>query len=122
MGQAFPQAGQQGVDLTAPGDIGGLVALMQQAFQGGNVQVTQGENQVIDLRGSGLREEILGALQQHGIDPDSAEGSQINAGDVPGLEEQIMQALRNAGVDVAALGNGSGGITIEGGEAGSDTE
>ncbi len=90
-----------------------------QAFQSGNFQVTQGESQVIDLRGSGLRDEILGALQQHGIDPDAAPGAQINAGDVPGLQEQIMQALEDAGIDVSQLGNGSGGITIEGSDGGS---
>ena len=118
IGQAIPQAGQPQFDLTAPMDLGAMLGLMQQAFQSGNVQFSQGENQVIDLRGSGLREEILGAMQQHGIDPDAADGSQINAADIPGLQEQIMQALQNAGVDVGQLGDGAGGITIEGGDGG----
>jgi hypothetical protein len=113
VGQAFPQTGQT-FNLTGPADLTSMLAMFQQAFQGGNFQVTQGENQVIDLRGTGLRDEIIGALQQHGIDPDAAAGAQINAGDVPGLQEQIMQALENAGVDVSQLGDGAGGITIEG--------
>ena len=124
IGQAFPQAGQQGVDLTAATDLAGIMAMMQQAFETGNIQVTQGESQVIDLRGSGLREQIMGALEQHGIDPQAAQGSEIDAADVPGLQEQIMRALQDAGVDVGQLGNGAGEITIEGGggsDSGSDS-
>lgn len=117
IGRAFPQASEQSVDLTAATDLAGIMAMMQQAFESGNIQVTQGDSQVIDLRGSGLRDQIAGALEQHGIDPEAAQGSEINAGDVPGLQEQIMQALQEAGVDVGQLGNGSGEITIEGGDA-----
>ena len=121
IGQAIPQAAPQSVDLTAATDLAGIMAMMQKAFQSGDIQVTQGESQVIDLRGSGLRDEIVGALEQYGIDPDAAQGAEINADDVPGLQEQIMAALQNAGVDVGQLGNGSGEITIEGGDsAGSD--
>jgi hypothetical protein len=119
VGQAFPQAGPQSVDLTAATDLAGVMAMMQQAFQTGEIQVTQGEKQVIDLRGSGLREQIMGALEQHGIDPEAAQGGQINASDVPGLQEQIMQALQDAGVDVGQLGNGAGEITIEGSDSAS---
>jgi hypothetical protein len=114
IGQPIQQTPQGFDTLNTPTDLTSMLALFQQAFQSGNFQVTQGENQVIDLRGSGLREEIIGALQQHGIDPDAAPGAQLNAGDVPGLQEQIMQALENAGVDVSQLGDGAGGITIEG--------
>lgn len=114
--QAFPQASQQSVDLTAATDLAGIMAMMQKAFESGSLQVTQGESQVIDLRGSGLRDQIMGALEQHGIDPQAARGAEIDA-DVPGLEEQIMKALKDAGVDVGQLGNGAGEITIEGGGA-----
>ena len=89
--------------------------MMQQAFESGNIQVTQGESQVIDLRGSGLRDQIMGALEQHGIDPQAAQGAEIDADDVPGLQDQIMQALQDAGVDVGRLGNGAEELTIEGG-------
>ena len=120
VGKAFPQAGQN-FNLTGATDLTSMLAMFQQAVQNGSFEVTQGGNQVIDLRGTGLREEIMGALQQHGIDPDAAPGAQINAGDVPGLEEQIMQALENAGVDVSQLGDGAGGITIEGSDGGLDS-
>jgi hypothetical protein len=66
---------------------------------------------VIDLRGTGLREQILGALEQHGIDPNASAGGEIDASQVPGLQEQIMQALEEAGVDVGQLGEGADGGT-----------
>ena len=115
IGQPVEGAGQPQFNLAGATDLAGMLGMMQQAFQTGNIQVSQGESQVIDLRGSGLREQILGAMQQHGIDPETVDGSQINAGDVPGLQEQIMQALENAGVDVSQFGDAAGGITIEGG-------
>ena len=109
IGQPVQGAGQpQAFDLTGAAGLGSILGMVQQAMQSGNVQITQGESQVIDLRGSGLREEILGAMRQHGIDPEAAEGTQVNAGDIPGLQEQIMQALENAGVDTKQLGEGSG--------------
>jgi hypothetical protein len=116
VGRQFPQAGQPNLNLGGGMDMAAIMAMMQQAFQNGNYEITQGENQVIDLRGTGLREQIMGALEQHGIDPNAQDG-QIDAGQVPGLQEQIMQALQEAGVDVGQLGNGSGEITIEGGDA-----
>jgi hypothetical protein len=122
IGQAFPQASPQSVDLTAATDLAGIMAMMQRAFESGDIQVTQGKSRVIDLRGSGLRDEIVSALEQHGIDPNVAQGSEIDASDVPGLQEQIMQALQDAGVDVGHLGNGFGEVTIEdGGSAGSES-
>jgi len=94
-------------------DLGAVLGLVQQAWQSGNVEVRQGESQVIDLRGSGLREQIIGALEQYGIDP-NAQGQQIDAGNVPGLQEQIMRALEDAGVDVGQIGDG-GGDSVGGG-------
>jgi hypothetical protein len=53
------------IDLQNMGALGGLQTLMQlgpmiqQAMATGNVQISQGEPQVLDMRGSGLREEIL---------------------------------------------------------------
>ena len=120
IGQPVQGAGQpQGFDPTSMSDLGSMFGMIQQAMQSGSVQVTQGQNQVIDLRGTELREQIIAALEQHGIDPNGAEGSQISAGDVPGLQAQIMQALENAGVDVSQMGDAPGGITIESG--GSDS-
>lgn len=110
IGQPVQGAGQpQAFDLSTVAGLGSMFGMIQQAMQSGSIQVTQGENQVIDLQGSGLREEILDAMRQHGIDPEAAEGSQIDAADVPGLQEQIMQALKNAGVDVNQHGDTSAG-------------
>ncbi len=115
IGQPVQGAGQPQFQLTGATDLAGMLGMMQQAFKTGNIQVSQGESQVIDLRGSGLREQILGAMQQHGIDPETVDGSQINAGDVPGLQEQIMQALENAGVDVSQFDAGDSGSSSGGG-------
>jgi hypothetical protein len=111
IGQQFPQAGQPGPSLGGGMDMAAVMAMMQQAFASGNYEITQGENQVIDLRGTGLREQILGALEQHGIDPNASAGGEIDASQVPGLQEQIMQALEEAGVDVGQLGEGADGGT-----------
>lgn len=105
IGQPVQGAGQpQAFDLSTVAGLGSMFGMIQQAMQSGSIQVSHGENQVIDLQGnSGLRDEILGAMRQHGIDPDAAQGSQINAGDMPALQAQIMQALENAGVDVSQI-------------------
>ena len=115
IGQAFPTA-QQRFNRSGVGDMAGILGVISQAFQQGNVNVTQGENQVIDLRGSGLREEITEAMRQHGVDPESGEGN-VNAADFPDLQQQIMEALSNAGVDLGAAGIGDGNsIEIQGGD------
>jgi hypothetical protein len=106
VGQPFPPAAESAPEITAATDLAGIVSMVQQAFKTGDIQVTQGESQVIDLRGSGLRDQIIGALEQHGIDT-GAQGAQIDASSVPGLQEQIMQALKDAGVEVEGDGGGS---------------
>ena len=118
IGQPVQGAGQpQAFDLSTVAGLGSMFGMIQQAMQTGNIQISQGENQVIDLRGTtGLRDEILEAMRQHGIDPETgAAQGQINAGDYQGMQQQIMQALENAGVDVSQMGGGAGGITIEAG-------
>jgi Short C-terminal domain len=45
---------------------------------------------------SGLGEEIMETLKEHGIEP--GQPQVINASDVPGLTEEIMGALNEAGV------------------------
>ena len=92
--------------LAALGGLGGLGEMIQKAIQQGNVEVTEGPSQVIDLRGSGLRERILDVMQQHGIDPEPGGGEQIDASSVPGLQDEILKALSEHGVDV-------GGSTID---------
>ena len=106
VGQAFPQAGAQGLDVSAffnTNDLGGMLGAIGAAIQQGNFQVSQGESQTIDLRGTGVREEILEAMRSHGIDPDAADGAQIDASSMPGLQQQILQALSNHGVDLGSI-------------------
>lgn len=86
-------------EINGLGDIGALLSQFQQ-FQQGGMQVN---DQVIDLRGSGLREEILGALAQHGVDA-SNKGSQIDASSVPGLQNDILAALGRHGLNPGAVG------------------
>lgn len=122
VGQAFPAAGQpQSFDFTGAGlDVGSVMAAISQAFRQGGVEFTQGQPQVVDLRGSGLREEIMEVMRQHGVDPESGQAN-INAADLPGLQQQIMEALTNAGVDVGAAGMGDGNsIQIQGGDGGGE--
>jgi uncharacterized membrane protein YgcG len=125
--QAFPQ--QPSDNLTGATDLGSIMAMMQQAFQAGNVQISQGENQVIDMRGSGeLRDQILDAMRQHGIDPENATAEgQINAADYQGLQQQIMDALQSHGVDVGAAGFSAsdmpqGGFDISAGDGGGSSD
>ena len=119
VGQQVQGVGQPAFDLTALGSVTGAFSMLgdiQQLQQG--FQVTQAP--VIDARGvEGLREEILIAMRQHGIDPDDPQSSQVNAADMPGLQAQIMQALQNHGIDAGQAG--AGGITIEGGESEGDS-
>ena len=53
-----------------------LGPMIQQAMASGNVQISQGEPQVLDMRGSGLREEIIGIMNEHGIDPAAGTANQ----------------------------------------------
>jgi hypothetical protein len=75
-----------------------LGPMIQQAMATGNVQITQGEPQVLDLRGTGLREEIMGIMSQHGIDPAAGTGENVNAANYGDMQKQILQALANHGV------------------------
>jgi hypothetical protein len=110
IGETLPQ--QPSFDWAGGTDMGSVLALMQQAFASGNHEITQGENQVIDMRGTGLREQIMEAMRQHGIDPENATAQgQINAADYAGLQQQIMDALREHGVDVAGA---DGGTSVSG--------
>ena len=112
----FGQPGQSGaiqpgaIDFAQLGQIGAMIA---QAAQSGNIQIQQGEAQTIDLRGSGLREQILGIMEQHGIDASPGSGQQIDAGQIPGMQQEILDALSQAGVDVDALGGGQADSTSD---------
>jgi hypothetical protein len=94
--------GMQGngtLELQGIGDLGNLGALIGTALAQGNVSVS-GQSQVIDLRGTGLREQMVEALEAHGIDVESQQGQQIDAGSIPGLGPEVLGLLSQAGVDL----------------------
>jgi hypothetical protein len=89
------------------GDLG---AMIQQAVQQGNVQQT---SQTIDMRGSGLREEMIEIMKRHGIDPATgATSGPIDAASLPGMQEEMLEALRRRGLDAG----GPGGLQLGGTE------
>ena len=63
----------------------------------GSVQIDQ--SQTIDMRGTGLREEIFGIMREHGIDPESGTSSQVDASTMPEMQAQILEALARHGID-----------------------
>ncbi len=89
----------------------GLAALTQlgpaieQAIAEGNVQIEQGGSQTIDMRGTGLREEIVGIMQQHGIDPESGSAQNVGASAYGDMQQQILAALAKHGIDPGASGS-----------------
>ena len=82
-GQAKDMQGQ-GVDLSA----------LQEGMNSQNITV---DSQVIDMRGSGLREEIMGVIAAHGIDTNQ-QGQQINASE--DMQKDIMAVLEKAGLNI----------------------
>src|SRR4051794_32887655 len=97
-------AGAPGFDVQGLNAADGLAMLsqlgpmIQQAMKTGNVQVSQMPPQVIDMRGTGLREEILGIMGQHGISTDGSSGESVNASDYGDMQKQIAEALEKHGV------------------------
>ena len=74
-------------------------------------EVTKTESsQTIDLRGTGAREDIEKVLREHGIDPDK-EGQTVDASKVPGLQEAILGALGESGLNLPRAGGVGGGIS-----------
>jgi hypothetical protein len=99
-GERQPVVGQQ-IGGGAPGmpanltDLPGMLESMQ----------SLDAPQTIDMRGSGLREEILGIMQQHGLDPESMSGQQVDASAMPAMQQQILEALGKYGIDPNASGS-----------------
>jgi hypothetical protein len=94
-------------------DVFGVLGMIKDAYQSGNIQVSQGSNQVIDLRGDtdvgDLREQIMAAMQERGIDPNATpeQATQIDASQYAGLQEDLLRVLGEHGIDV----NGPGAQT-----------
>ena len=75
-----------------------LAPMFQQAMATGNVQISQGQPQVIDMRGSGLREEIMGIMNQHGVQPGGVGEEGVDASAYGNMQQQILEALAKHGV------------------------
>ena len=105
--EAQKQMADAGMDLGQIAQIGQMIA---EAARSGNVQIQHGDPQAIELDaaqtidfgGSGLREEILGILEQHGVDPDPASPQEIDASTMPEMQQQILDAIARQGVDLGA--------------------
>jgi septum formation topological specificity factor MinE len=103
-----PSAGVGGgFEVSTLGGLAGLADAMKQAAAQGNTQVTQ-SSQTLDLRGTGLREEIVEIMKRHGIDPDSGavQGTQLNAASMPAMQVEMLEALKRHGID-------TGGASIQ---------
>jgi protein-tyrosine-phosphatase len=92
-----------GIDVSSLGGLAGLAEAMKQAAAQGDAQVTQ-SSQTLDLRGTGLREEIVEIMKRHGIDPDSgsAQACKINAASMPAMQAEMLEALKRHGIDTDA--------------------
>jgi hypothetical protein len=104
--------GQPAIEMQNLGGLDGLQALMQlgpmiqQAITTGNVQISQGEPQVLDMRGSDLGEEIKGIMSAHGIDTDAASANaNVDASTYGEMQQQILAALARHGIDPGAAGS-----------------
>jgi hypothetical protein len=64
-----------------------------------------GSSQTVDLRGTGKREEIQDVLRDHGIDPDQ-KGQTIDASQVPGLRQALINALFRGVPNSGGIGDG----------------
>ena len=107
VGDGGPQAS---IDLQGLGMMDGLAMLsqlgpiIQKAIAEGNVTIEQGPAQTLDLRGTGLREEIVGIMKQHGIDPDGQTAANVDASGYGDMQQQILAALAKHGIDPGASG------------------
>ncbi len=81
-------------------------------------------HQSIDLRNvSGLRDDVMAALRQAGVDPEDP--GQVDASAVPGLQESLMKAFASNGIDFEALTGaalGEGAAIAGGGASGPVTD
>lgn len=92
------------------GDSGWTSTSKKVDLPGVDAEVTEStSSQSIDLRGTGAREDVEKVLREHGIDPDK-EGQTIDASTVPGLQEAILGALGQSGVQIPDAGGFAGGV------------
>ena len=69
------------------------------ALQFGSVTIDSDDAQTVDMRGSGLREEIQEIMSSHGVDINSGDGGQsLDASEAMAMQAQILTALAKHGV------------------------
>jgi hypothetical protein len=117
VGQPYESAGQPaGPSLDGAADISsviGMLGMIKDAYQSGNIQISHGSSQMIDLRGDTnveeLREQIIAAMEERGIDPAGApDGTQLDASQYAGLQEDLLKVLGEHGIDVSGPGSDPG--------------
>jgi putative oligomerization/nucleic acid binding protein len=102
VGTASSEAGEL-PPIPGLSDLGDLGKAIQQAVAAGNVELTQGATESIDLRGQGdeLRAEILETLREHGIEAQKGDAVQVTDAE---LQKAIFEKLAARGVDLEAIG------------------
>lgn len=104
--RAIPEPGTPEFEATVEGSA---IPDQQSVSMGESGWTSTESSQTIDLRGTDAREDIAEALRKHGIDPDE-QGQTIDASSVPGLQEDILRALGDAGVQIPNAGGVGGGV------------
>lgn len=69
------------------------------ALQFGSVTIDSDDGQAVDMRGTGLREEIEQIMSSHGVDMNTGDGGQgLDANQAMAMQQQILTALARHGV------------------------
>jgi hypothetical protein len=109
--RAIPEPGSPEFEAAVQGSAlpdGKSVSMGETGWTAPDTEV-ETQNQTIDLRGSGAREQIEQALRESGIDPDK-KGQTIDASSVPGLQEKIAGILGKV-MPIPNAGGFGGGIS-----------
>jgi Short C-terminal domain len=106
---AFPKPGTPEFEAAVQGSA---IPDSQSVSMGdaGWTSTTTGSSQTIDLRGTGKRQEVEKVLREHGVDPDK-QGQTIDASQVPGLKEALLNTLFGGPMGIPNAGGFGGGIS-----------
>lgn len=103
MMQGFAALAQIGPMIQQAMAEGSMTQNPDGSYSIGSVNVEQGEATTIDLSGTDLRDQILGIMREHGIDASGqTQGQSIDPSTIPGMQQQILDALSKHGIDPAA--------------------
>ena len=105
-GQPSIDVQRHGRGWTASAALMQLGPMIQQAMASGNVQISQGEPQMIDMRGSELRRRDLRDHEPARDRPRAAPADQnVDASAYGDMQQQILEALAKHGIDPDASGS-----------------